>query len=338
MSLAPTLERILEALPLNEPHLNRLALSEKGLEEAEAFAVAVFGTQFGDEIQSTLASLAAQTEEVKRLDDELEAAKDHRDSLERSLPLSDEEKKPMTVWTILVQVGIALAIAFLLMIGCHNFAVLLIKHGEPFLTHPWMAYLTSLGAATAFAFIVKAAISIPKRDELKRMIAGIALCVGVVAGLLYLAILSHIVRPDFNSTNIDQLIPALGSSRPATSESASAHDGDFGNHWLLFFQFVAESTGAAGLGYFFARNMADHRAACARRNPEHKEAVENVEKAAARAKAAKSAIGELEGTLLVFGKAREMFTSMNVTRVLAFQRLIRTVFVAAAIKPVDLQH
>jgi hypothetical protein len=335
-SAAPDLEEILSRVPLDEQHLSQLSLQENGAEEAARYGEAVFEAQFGDDIQSALANLEAQKQEVARLEDELKTEQDTRDGLARKLKFSDEElaKSPMPVSTMAVQVLLGGCIILLLFLGAHNFAALLIKSGEPFLTRPWMAYLTALTAAFMVAVVVECFISLPKHDATKRLFATISLGTGVLSGLCYLAILSHLIKPEFTETDISSLIPALGASTPV----AGAFQGDewFGkgwSGWLLFCQFVAEATGAAGLGYFFARNMKAHRAACARNNPDFVAAEADVEKAAGRLNATKDHVGKIEGCLRVLGQARVMVISKAKARVIALQRVIQMIFKVSAIKP-----
>ena len=332
---APDLEEILSRVPLDEQHLSQLSLQERGAEEAARYGESVFEAQFGDDIQSAIVNLAAQKQEVERLEDELKTEQDTRDGLARKLKFSDEEmaKSPMPVSTMAVQVLLAGCVLLLLGLGVHNFATLLIKSGEPFLTRPWMAYLTASTAALVFAVVIECFISLPKHDTTKRLFATFSLGAGVLAGLCYLAILSHLIKPEFTETDINTLIPALGAS--AAAPGALQDDLWFSkgwSGWLLFCQFVAEATGAAGLGYFFGRNIKAHRAACARGNPDFVKAEADVEKAAGRLTDAKDHVGKIEGCLRVLGEARVMVISKAKAHVIALQRVIEMVFKVSAIK------
>ena len=125
----PNLEDILERLPLEEAHLDKLSLQPEGEEESAKYAENVFETQFGDDIQRALGNATSQKQEIIRFEDELRKDKDHVSNFKRKLEISDDEKakSPMSVVTMAVQVFLAVMIVFLLCLGAHNFAVLLIN-------------------------------------------------------------------------------------------------------------------------------------------------------------------------------------------------------------------
>ncbi|MEI7912026.1 MAG: hypothetical protein WCK77_20535 [Verrucomicrobiota bacterium] len=333
----PDLEEILSRLPLDDMHLSQLSLQPKGDEEAAKYADNVFETQFGDDIQRALGAADAQKLEISRFEDDLKGAQDHMGNLERKLEISEEEKakSPMTVATMAIQIFLAVMIVFLLCLGAHNFAVLLIKTGEPFLTKPWMAYVTALTAATLFAVVMKSFVSLPKHDNSQRFLATISLGLGVLCGLCYLAILSHIVPPDFTESDVASLIPTLGA--PTSPEAVVIDDGGFfgksARGWLLFFQFVAEAAGATGLSYYFSRNLKAHRAACRRNNPDYLKAEEAVEAAAKRLNEAKGDLAGTHGFLRVMGDARELIIGKAKARVIALQQVIRMVFKVTSMNP-----
>ena len=329
----PDLEEILSRLPLDEQHLNKLSLQPKGEEEAAKYAENVFETQFGDDIQRALGSAASQKQEIERFDDDLKRAQDHVSTLGRKLDISDDEKakSPMSVMTMAVQVFLVVMIVFLLCLGAHNFAVLLIKTGEPFLTRPWMAYATAFSAATLFAVVMKSFVSMPKYEGPQRFLAMASLALGFVCGLLYLAILSHIVPPDFTEADVSILIPSLVNQGTPVIEAESIF-GKSARGWLLFFQFVAEAAGATGLSYFFARNLKAHRAACARNNPDYVKAEEAVEAAARKLNETKDRLAGIEGFLRVMGDAREMIIRKATAHVVSLQQVIQMIFKVTGMK------
>ena len=211
----PSLEEILGRVPLDEKHLNQLALHENGEQEAANHGRQVFETQFGDEIQEAIKASDAKASDLSRLEEDLNAAKEHRETLGKKLSISPEEaaKHPMSSTTIAVQIFLAGMVVFLLGLGAHNFAMLLIKTGEPFLTRPWMAYVTAFTAATLIAVVLECFINLPKRDETKRLMASFSLGLGIVCGIAYLAVLSQVVPPDFGEPVIGNIIPPLAACR-----------------------------------------------------------------------------------------------------------------------------
>lgn len=330
----PDLEEILQRLQLDEQHLGKLSLQPKGEEEAIKYAENVFETQYGDDVQRALGGAEAQKQDIARLEDDLKTAQDHVSTLGRKLEISDEEKakSPMSIITMAIQVFLALMIVFLLCLGAHNFAVLLIKTGEPFLTQPWMAYVTAFSAATLFAVVMKSFVSMPKHEGTQRFLAMTSLGIGLVCGLFYLAILSHIVPPDFTESDVASLIPSLSTPGTPVVEA----EGLFGKSsrgWLLFFQFVAEAAGATGLSYYFARNLKAHRAACARNNPDYVKAEEAVQVAAKKLNEAKGVLASIEGFLRVMVDARELIIGKAKAHVIALQQVIQMVFKVTAMKP-----
>lgn len=329
----PDLEEILRRLPLEEKHLGQLSLQPDGVEQAAKYAENMFETQFGDDIQRALGAAAAQKKEITRLEELQQTAKDYLLTLRRKLALGDSEKDkpPMSITTMFIQFFLAGTVLLLLGLGAHNFAVLLIKTGEPFLTNPWAAYATALTGATIFAVVMECFICLAKNDTLKRFTAMICLGVGVICGLCYLAILSHIVPPDFTESNVASLIPSLGSSSvPAIHEESFF--GKSVQGWLLFFQFVAEATGATGLSYFFVNNLKAHRAARRRDDPEYLDATKDLEDAAKRVKSAEVTLADMEGFLRVMGEARELIISKAVTSVSSLKNVIEMIMKVASIK------
>jgi hypothetical protein len=329
----PDLEEILQRLPLDEKHLGQLSLQPNGVEEAVKYAENVFETQYGDDIQRALGNAEAQKQEIERFANDLEAAQDHVSTLQRKLDISDEDKakSPMSITTMAVQFFLAAMTVFLLGLGAHNFAVLLIKTGEPFLTNPWMAYVTAFSAATLFAVVMEAFVCMHKHEATKRFVAMTALGIGVVCGLCYLAILSHIVPPDFTESDVASLIPSLGAPGAQVIEA----DGFFGKSsrgWLLFFQFVAEAAGATGLSYFFVNNLKAHRAACARNNPDYIKAVEAVDAAAKKLNEAKGILASIEGFLRVMVDARELIIGKAKAAVSSLKNVVEMIMKVASVQ------
>lgn len=327
---APDQQKLLERLPIDTNLLNQFVLFDDGLKRAEDYADTSFQTEYGDEVAMLVKQQESLNIEESQQVEVIEKHSDYLETLQRKLEQSDEEKAkpPMSVTTICVQVFIALAIAALLAIGAHNFAILLIKHGEPFLSHPWTAYVTAFSAAAILAAILKSLASLPKRDSIQKLIAGLFLSVGFLSALFYLAILSHMIVPEFSAPTMDNILSGLNLD-DAASPSDQINDSFWksaANKWFLFTQFIAEATGAAGMGYFFARNLKAHRSVHLRNNPLYVQALKEGEEHRSLLKSIQNTLAHCMGFLNVLAHVRKQHIERCVSHVQVNKKVMNMAF------------
>lgn len=208
---ATTARQLLKAVPVEGEHLNRCILGDDPERRAAEYLQSVYLAAHGEEIASLDSAAAAAGDKLALLKSDLRENQARAASVPAELPPDRNDPRPLMPPH--VKAGISLMALAVPAIWCISVALVVSQLMEKYL---------HLATAPAMAFLVAASVSIApslgiefflqtwtKRDTAaaKRLLA----LTGAVAGICYIGIVSHMVKPELARTDPAAIMAELGT-------------------------------------------------------------------------------------------------------------------------------
>ena len=286
---ATTARHLIAQVPVDTEHLNRCVIGDDPEKSARAYLASAYLAAHGEDIAVLDAGLTAAQKKLQILHTDLDKVTARYDDTPPELPPDKGDLRPlMPLSAKLYNTGEALAIIVVWSISIALVTTQMMDKFVRLATAPLMALLVAASVSIAPSFSIKwwlQAWTVKGTPAAKRLLATLGAC----AGVAYLGIVSHMVRPELAQADPDDLLKELLavppsaaplaesiSAAPGANETASTLPGDTGSHttagrerdnWFLFCGLFGEMCVAAGLMQNLAHRTQQYRPASLKPHP-----------------------------------------------------------------------